>query len=141
MLKRPKKGKLTFIQFYCGITVSQDIMPCIEEWTFRQKILCAQHWMRMSTSSERTTLRTASTSLGNYQTASPLETVSSWIRQDSMDPCMISLNTRRSFPVFYNLSRKYHMIFLSVNLSVYPRKLRSDILSRITLSICGSDRL
>ena len=54
---------------------------------------------------------------------------------------LISLKTRRSFPVFDNLCRKYHMVFRSGNLSGYPRKLRNDIRSRISLSVCGSERL
>ncbi len=53
----------------------------------------------------------------------------------------ISLNTRRSFPVFDNLSRRYQIVFRSGSLSGYPRKLRNDILSRISLSIWGSERL
>ena len=54
---------------------------------------------------------------------------------------LISLNTIRSFPVLDNLSRKYQIVFRSGSFSGYPRKLRNDILSRISLSIWGSERL
>ena len=54
---------------------------------------------------------------------------------------LISLKTRRSFPVFDNLSRKYQIVFRSGNFSGYPRKLRNDIRSLISRSNCGSERL
>ena len=42
MLKSPRKGKLTSFHCYCWITVCQEMIPCIQEWTYWQKVLCAQ---------------------------------------------------------------------------------------------------
>ena len=54
---------------------------------------------------------------------------------------LISLNTKRSFPVFDNLSRRYHMVLRSGDFLGYPKKFRNHIWSQTLLFICGSERL